>query len=168
MEQSNNTNLAIVAIVAMANNRVIGFENKLPWSLSADLKRFKQVTMGWPIIMGRKTFESLGRPLPGRTNIVVTRQNEYGANLNIVTTQSLEEAIQKAGSSEKIFIIGGAQIYEEGIKKNLVTNIDLTVVDLSPKGDTFFPHFESDFLLVEENSGISEGIVFKTQAWRRK
>ena len=161
--------LPVILIAAMANNRAIGFENKLPWRLSADLKRFKSLTLGNAIIMGRNTFESLGnKPLPGRTNIVVSATLERTAE-NVHVTPTLELALEFARSAganvSKIFIIGGAQIYKSALTQNLADEIDLTVVNLEPVADTFFPEFESIFKLISELPSESEGVEFKLQRW---
>jgi dihydrofolate reductase len=122
-------------IVAIAKNRVIGFENKMPWHLPAELAYFKRVTMGHPIIMGRKTFESIGRPLPGRRNIVVSRDRAYvAAGVDVV--HSLEAATATC-KNENAFIIGGATLYAEALPK--VDRLYITEIDASPDGDTFFP-----------------------------
>src|SRR5437868_12144725 len=102
----------ISLIVAMAENRVIGRDNALPWRLSNDLRHFRRVTLGHPIIMGRKNYESIGKPLPGRTNIVVTRTTGYQAP-GCVVAHSVEAAIAAAGDDPEIFIIGGAELYAQ-------------------------------------------------------
>ena len=122
-------------IVAVARNNVIGFNSKMPWHLPAELQYFKRITMGKPIIMGRKTFDSIGRPLPGRRNIVVTRNRNWqhdGAEV----AHSLDEAIAMTGEADA-FVIGGATLYEEAIK--CATKIYLTSIDAHVEGDTFFP-----------------------------
>ncbi|WP_415882751.1 type 3 dihydrofolate reductase [Neptuniibacter sp. QD72_48] len=135
-------NLAI--IVAQAKNRVIGVNNKLPWHLPEDLRYFKQVTMGKPIIMGRNTYESIGRPLPGRTNIVISRQESY-APQGVKVVSSLEAAIDMAesvamidGASEAM-VIGGGQIYAQALEK--ADRLYLTEVDAEIEGDAWFPEF---------------------------
>ena len=128
-------------IVAMAENRVIGRNNDLPWKIPEDLKHFKALTMGKPIIMGRKTFESIGRPLPGRTNIVITRNDDWDAEgVNIVDT--VEAAIDEAAEegAEEAMIIGGAAIYEQTL--DLADRIYLTEVMDEFEGDTFFPDLD--------------------------
>ncbi|EAR61100.1 type 3 dihydrofolate reductase [Neptuniibacter caesariensis] len=136
-------NLAI--IVAQAKNRVIGINNKLPWHLPEDLRYFKQVTMGKPIIMGRNTYESIGRPLPGRTNIVITRQNDYAPE-GVRVVNSLEEAVELAESIalingiDEAMVIGGAQIYEQALAS--AQRLYLTEVDAEIDGDAWFPEFE--------------------------
>ena len=128
----------LAIIVAQSTNRVIGCNNQLPWRLPEDLKYFKRVTMGKPVIMGRKTFESIGRPLPGRTNIVVTRQVDWQA-VGVIAANSLDEAIRLANdeSPEEVMIIGGAQIYAEALPK--VDKIYLTQVHKVFDGDAWFP-----------------------------
>ena len=136
-------NLAI--IVAQAKNRVIGINNKLPWHLPEDLRYFKQVTMGKPIIMGRNTYESIGRPLPGRTNIVITRQNHYAPE-GVRVVNSLDEAVELAESIalingiDEAMVIGGAQIYEQALAS--AHRLYLTEVDAEIEGDAWFPEFE--------------------------
>ena len=135
----------ISAIVAVAKNGVIGKEGGLPWYLPAELARFKQVTMGHPIIMGRTTHESIGRALPGRTNIVVTHNKDFKAE-GCIVVNSLEEAIEeakKAGGGEEVFIIGGEQIYKEAMP--LLDRIYLTKVDAEVDGDKFFTFDESQW-----------------------
>jgi len=133
--------MEIVLVVAMSENRVIGRDGDLPWRISADLKHFKQVTMGHPVIMGRKTWESLPFPLPGRRNIVVTRNADAvfeGAD----TVSTIEGALElcRDDGAEKAMIIGGGQIYAETLKDADV--IELTEVHTSIDGDTVFPALE--------------------------
>jgi len=128
--------MTVSLIVAMAHNRVIGVDNKLPWHLPADLKYFKSVTLGKPIIMGRKTYESIGRPLPGRTNIVVTRNPDWHAD-GVTVVASLDEAIAAAGDTDEVMIIGGAEIY--GAALQAADRLYVTEVDLAVDGDAFFP-----------------------------
>ncbi len=125
----------------MDRNRVIGRDNRLPWHLPADLKRFKQITMGKPIIMGRNTYESIGKPLPGRTNIVVSGNPAYPAP-GCVVVQSLSAAIDAAQDAAEIMVIGGARLYEQAI--SLAHRIYLTEVQASFAGDTWFPHIDRD------------------------
>jgi len=129
-------------IVAMAENQTIGIDNTLPWHLPNDLKYFKQVTMAKPIIMGRKTYESIGRPLPGRTNIVITRQSDYQA-AGIVVVNSLQQALDKAESisadagHDEVMVIGGAEIYQQALLQ--ADRLYITHVYADVKGDAFFP-----------------------------
>ncbi len=130
----------LTIIVAASMNNVIGLDNKLPWKIKEDLQRFKALTMGHPIIMGRKTYESIGKPLPGRENIVLTNNPQYENN-GITIYNSLEEA-QRAVAEQDAFIIGGAQIYREGM--NFATRIELTRVHKVIPGDTFFPEIDPE------------------------
>lgn len=123
-------------IAAMAKNRVIGRDNTLPWHIPADMRRFRDLTLGHAIVMGRKTFESIGAPLPGRQTVVVTRQEGYVAP-GCVVVHSLEEALAAAASAEEVFICGGGELYREALP--LAERIYLTVVELELEGDTFFP-----------------------------
>lgn len=126
-------------IVAMAENRVIGRDNQLPWQLSADLKHFKALTMGKPVIMGRKTWESIGRPLPGRTNIVVTRDPRYTAD-GCVVVHSIDAALQACSGSEEVMVIGGAEFYRQVLPE--ASTLYLTLVHDEFEGDAFFPELD--------------------------
>jgi len=128
-------------VVALGGNRVIGKEGGLPWHIPGDLKLFKKTTMGKPIIMGRKTWQSLGRPLPGRTNIVITRNQAFSAE-GAVVVGSLDQALSVGGecASEEIMVIGGAEIYAQALPK--ADRLYLTEVALTPDGDAFFPDFD--------------------------
>ena len=131
--------MAIALVVAAARNGVIGRDGDMPWRLSSDLKRFKSITMGQPIIMGRKTWESIGRPLPGRLNIVITRQADYNAS-GASVVRSLDEAIeigQKAAGEGDVFIVGGGEIYKEAIGLGEILHV--THVEVEVEGDAFFP-----------------------------
>jgi dihydrofolate reductase len=131
----------ISIIVAMATNRVIGHENRLPWHLPADLQHFKQITMGKPILMGRKTWESIGRPLPGRTNIVITRDVSYSAD-GCVVVHSLDAALEAARDSDEIMVIGGAEFYRQVLPR--VSTLYLTLVEGEFEGDAFFPEIDDN------------------------
>ena len=134
-------------IVAVAKGNVIGGDNKLLWHLPADLKHFKNVTMDHTIIMGRKTFESIGKPLPGRKNIVVTRQDDYQAN-GCTVVNNLQEAINSCEKEEEAFIIGGAEIFRQSIPA--ADKIYLTRIDHAFDGDVFFPNLNfSEWKLVK-------------------
>ncbi len=128
--------MKISIIVAMAANGVIGRDNGLPWYLPADLKHFKQTTMGKPILMGRKTWESIGRPLPGRTNIVITRDSAYSAT-GCVVVDSIEAAITAAGEQDEVMVIGGAELYRQVLP--YTDTIYLTRIHETIDGDTRFP-----------------------------
>lgn len=133
--------MRVSIIVAMARNRVIGRDNTMPWHLPAELKYFKRVTMGKPIIMGRKTFESIGRPLPGRLNIVVTRDRDY-ALAGVTVAHGLQEAVAAAGDAEEVVIIGGAELYRKALPT--ADRLYLTEVETEPQGDTWFPTIRED------------------------
>jgi dihydrofolate reductase len=146
----------ISLIVAMTDSRVIGVNNHLPWNIPEDLRRFKQITLGHPIVMGRKTFESIGRILPKRTNIVITRDRDYRVEGAMVCS-SLEEALRWARQSpggEEIFVIGGAEVFRQAIP--LATHIYLTEVHWPFEGDTFFPEFPEQEFAEAKREKISD------------
>lgn len=140
----------ISIIVAIAHNNVIGASNSLIWHISEDLRRFKAITTGHPVIMGRKTYESIGRPLPNRTNVVITRQADFAVE-GCTVVHSLQEAIALFPENEELFIIGGGQIYAEALP--LAKRIYLTEVDADYEGDTNFPQWDrSEWNLIEEET----------------
>ncbi len=142
-------------IVAMANNDVIGVNGDLPWKLSADLRRFKQLTMGHSIIMGRKTYESIGRLLPGRTSIVVTRQKAYSVKPGALLAHSVTAAVDLARGSSEVFIIGGAEIYRVALP--LVDRMYVTAVAAEVAGDTYFPEWDrSQWQLTEQTDHVAD------------
>ncbi len=147
----------ISIIVAIAGKkRVIGKKGSLPWYIPQELKRFKEVTMGHSIIMGRKTHESIGKPLPGRTNIVITHEPDYKA-LGCIVVHSLDEALKEAQDDE-IFVIGGGEIYKQALP--LATKLYLTYIDKEIEGDVFFPDY-SEFKKVVYESDWQEHEEFK-------
>ena len=129
----------ISVIAAMARNRVIGRDNSLPWHLPADLRRFKALTMGKPMIMGRRTWESLPGLLPGRRHIVVTRNRDYEAD-GADIAHSLDDAISLAGDVAEVMIVGGARLYEEALP--IANRIHLTLINAEVNGDAFFPEID--------------------------
>ncbi|MCD7963797.1 MAG: dihydrofolate reductase [Rikenellaceae bacterium] len=132
----------ISIIVAIAKNGVIGCENKLIWHIPEDLKRFKAITYGHPVVMGRKTFESIGRPLSGRTNVIITRNPDYNPE-NCVTVDSIEKVKELfSDENEEIFIIGGGEIYRQFIP--IADKIYVTEVSSDFNGDTFFPEISNE------------------------
>lgn len=148
--------MKILLVVAVAQNSIIGADGDMPWRLPTDLKRFKAVTMGKPIIMGRKTFESIGRALPGRLNIIITRQKDFTAE-NCVIVPSIEAAIELAQANaadlnqDAVCIIGGGQIYAETLA--IADQLHVTHVDASIEGDTYFPTIdEKDWQIIDEES----------------
>lgn len=139
--------MRISLIVALTDNRVIGRGNKMPWHLPNDLKYFKRMTTGKPVLMGRKTFESIGKPLPGRTNIVITRQNDWQAS-GVQVVHNLDEGLELAtrlsliDGSEEVMVIGGAQIYREVLPQ--AHRLYLTQIHTHIDGDAFFPEISED------------------------
>jgi dihydrofolate reductase len=136
----------ISLIAAMAHNRVIGRDNAIPWRLPAEMKWFKSTTMGKPILMGRKTYASIGRPLPGRHNIVLTRNREFRAE-GCTVVYSIEEAIMAAGDQE-LMVIGGAYLYAQMLPQ--ADCLYLTYISADIEGDTYFPAFSHDDWLIAE------------------
>lgn len=134
-------------IVAHANNRIIGKDNDMPWHLPADLAYFKKITLGKPVVMGRKTYESIGRPLPGRQNIVISRDANYKAD-GITTVTSVEKALKQAGNVEEVMVIGGGAIYQHCLPA--ADRLYITHINAEIEGDTQFPEYniESDWTLI--------------------
>lgn len=130
------TTLAL--IVAAAENGVIGQGGTMPWHLPADLRHFKATTLGHPVLMGRKTYESIGRPLPGRRNVVITRNADWLAP-GVETAPSLQAALDLVADAPLAFLIGGGQLYVQALAAGLVQQVHLTRVLAQPRGDTFFP-----------------------------
>jgi|TARA_B110000908_G_C10217037_1_gene433306 dihydrofolate reductase len=132
----------ITVIAAIAKNNALGKDNDLIWYLPADLKRFKKVTTGHYILMGRNTFESIGKPLPNRTTIIITRNKNYSKE-GCLTAGSIEEAIELAKEEAQLFIIGGAQIYKEIMAKDLADQLDITLVHSEFEADVYFPEIDA-------------------------
>ena len=169
-----NKHLPLSLIAALGENRVIGVDNSMPWHLPGDFKYFKATTLGKPIIMGRKTWDSLGRPLPGRLNIVVTRQADLKLEGAEVFT-SLEAAVVRAEewASEQgvgeVMLIGGAQLYAQGMEH--ADRLYLTRVALSPEGDAWFPEFaQAQWKLVSnvENPAVDDKPAYNFEVWQRR
>ncbi|MGH8353950.1 MAG: dihydrofolate reductase [Pseudomonas sp.] len=166
--------LPLCLIAALADNRVIGRDNQLPWHLPADLKHFKALTLGKPIIMGRKTWDSLGRPLPGRLNLVVSRQLDLkleGAEVfpSLAAARERAEAWARAEDAEELMLIGGAQLYQQGLAQ--AERLYLTRVALSPAGDAFFPGFaEADWRLASsiEHAATADTPAYAFEVWERR
>ena len=136
----------ISLMVAHDPNRVIGFNNDLPWHIPEDLAYFKEKTMGKAMVMGRKTYESIGRPLPGRESIVITRNKEFSAK-GVVVVHELEEAIEQAKEyAEEVMIIGGAEIFR--ISMDIADRLYITYIQSEYEGDTFFPNYGPEWKLV--------------------
>jgi dihydrofolate reductase len=153
-------------IVAIAKNRVIGVNNTLPWHLPEDLKRFRALTTGHHIIMGRKTFDSLGRLLPDRTTVIVTRNQDYKVEGAIVV-HSLEAAIAACGDDKEVFLIGGAELYKDGLK--LANKLYITEIDAEYEGDAFFPEFDATQWKTEvrESHQAKNGLGFSYLTYQR-
>jgi dihydrofolate reductase len=151
------TQPAISMIVARSRNHVIGRDNQMPWKISADLQFFKRVTMGYPVIMGRKTWESIGRPLPGRRNIVVSRNPDLilnGAEL----ASSLDEALNRLSETPRVFVIGGEQLFTQAFPK--ADQLYITEIEMDVEGgDTFFKVPNPDEWLEIERTPGSEGEI---------
>jgi dihydrofolate reductase len=133
--------MRISMIAAMAQQRVIGLNNQMPWHLPADLQHFKKVTLGKPVVMGRKTFESIGRPLPGRRNIVISRQSPP-ADSPVEWVSSIEQALALLAEQPEVMIIGGAEIYRQCLP--LAQRLYLTEIALETAGDAFFPDYQAE------------------------
>jgi dihydrofolate reductase len=162
----------VTIIAAIAKNNALGKDNDLIWHLPEDLKRFKKTTSGHYILMGRNTFESIGKPLPNRTTIIITRNDNYFKD-GCLIANSLEEAIELAKEDEQIFIIGGAQIYTYAIKNNIADTLDITFVNQEFEADVFFPEIDptiweevsrEDFKADEKNKFDYSFLKFKKRA----
>jgi dihydrofolate reductase len=140
--------MIVSIIAALSTNNVIGRNNRLPWHVSADLKRFKSLTLGHHLLIGRKTFESLDRPLPGRTIVVITHDLDFAAD-GVLTAPSVERAIELARLDPEVFIGGGAQIFEQTIHR--ADRMYLTRIHAEIEGDAFFPEFDdvTEWILVD-------------------
>mgnify|MGYP001109037792 CR=1 FL=1 len=142
--------MKISLIAAMDHNRLIGSDNKLPWHLPADFAYFRSVTMGKPILMGRKTFESIGRPLPGRTNIVLSRDSALQIE-GVVCVTDMDQAVEQAGDADELMVIGGSTIYEMLLPQ--ADRLYITYVDGQFEGDAWFPVFsDADWVKVKASS----------------
>ncbi|XQW84486.1 type 3 dihydrofolate reductase [Thalassotalea piscium] len=138
-------------IVAHADNRIIGKDNEMPWHLPADLAYFKKITLGKPVIMGRKTFESIGRPLPGRQNIVISRDPQYQAD-GVETVISVEQALKVAGEVEEVMVIGGGAIYQHCLPA--ADRLYITHIKGNIAGDTQFPEYDTDTIWKKVSSEL--------------
>ncbi len=168
------TQLPLSLIAALGENRVIGVDNSMPWHLPGDFKYFKATTLGKPIIMGRKTWDSLGRPLPGRLNLVVTRQADLQLDGAEVFT-SLASAVARAQAwaheqgVDEVMLIGGAQLYTQSLPE--ADRLYLTRVALSPEGDAWFPEFDpAQWALVSEvlNPAVEGKPAYSFEVWERR
>lgn len=165
----------VAMIVAVGANGVIGSEGEIPWRLPTDFAHFKRTTLGKPLIMGRKTFESIGKPLPGRTNIIVTRRADYSP-VGVVVAGSLGEALARgqeiaaADGAEEVMIGGGGEIYREAMP--LAQRLYVTHVDASPDGDAYFPHIDPKIWEVETVLDVArterDSHAFSVKVYRRR
>lgn len=144
----------ISIVVAAAENNVIGHQGAMPWHVSGDLKNFKAITSGKPIVMGRKTFESIGRPLPGRQNIVVTRNADWQAE-GVDVAATLDAALELAGNAPEIMIIGGGELYSQALP--LTSRVYLTRIHTEPEGDTFFPALSEQDWAQNDSQELPQG-----------
>jgi len=133
----------IVSLIAsMSENRVIGRDNAIPWDIPVDRRRFREITTGHPLIMGRRTFESIGRPLPGRTTIVLTRRSDYRPS-GCLVAPCLTDALALCAGADEVFVCGGGKVYREALP--LAQRLYLTIVSGDWQGDTYFPEFDCEF-----------------------
>ena len=152
--------MKIAMIAAMANNRVIGKDNQMPWHLPEDLRHFKQMTLGKPVVMGRKTFESIGRPLPGRHNMVVSRQADLDIE-GVTCVTSFEQAKELVQGCEELVVIGGGQLYAELLPQ--ADRLYLTEINLDVEGDTHFPEWDDGSwqILDSESHTNDKGLEYR-------
>ncbi len=166
--------LPLSLIAALAENRVIGIDNTMPWHLPGDFKYFKATTLGKPIIMGRKTWDSLGRPLPGRLNIVVSRQAGLvleGAEVYPSLQAAIEraEAWAQANGAQELMLIGGAQLYALGLEQ--ADRLYLTRVAARPEGDAFFPEYDQSqwqLAFTTDNPAVGDAPAYAFEVWDRR
>lgn len=164
--------MIVSSIVAASLNRAIGKDNKLLWHLPADLQFFKKTTMGCPVVMGRKTFQSIGRVLPGRKNVVITRDKDFNSDnqFDLTVVHSLDEALVRLNAENEIFIIGGGEIFNQSM--HLVDNIYYTIVKTKIEGDIYFPEIDmNEFHLVweeEHEADEKNGYDYTFQKYERR
>jgi len=156
--------MEVVIIAAMSTNRVIGINQTIPWHIPGEQQRFKETTWGSPLIMGRKTFESIGRPLPGRRNIVISRNGDFKAE-GCETAPDLDKALVLCANAEKVFVLGGEQIFIEALP--LADTIILTTIPRQVEGDTFFPGFEPHFIKVSRETIVAPEPYF-VEVYRKR
>ncbi|WP_446008092.1 dihydrofolate reductase [Candidatus Electrothrix sp.] len=157
--------MEIILIAAMAANRVIGRKGDIPWDIPGEQTRFKDITMGHSLLMGRKTWESIGRPLPGRRSIVVTRNPAFQAS-GAEVVHSLEEGFTQTAGEEKVFIIGGAQLYQLALDR--ADTLILTELEQEVAGDAFFPQFSCPPFAVVETEEVEEPVRYSIRTYRRR
>ena len=153
--------MTVTIVAAIARNGVIGVDGGLPWHLPEDLKRFKALTIGHVLVMGRRTYESIGRPLPGRTTVVVTRRHDWSAGADeVIRASDVPGALELASEiDDEVFVVGGGQVYEEALP--LADRLELTFVAAEPEGDTVFPNVNwSEWREVRREPG--DGVEYVT------
>lgn len=166
-----NDKVAIAMVVAASTNNVIGKNNQLVWNLPNDTRFFKNITWGFPVIMGRKTFEALGKPLAGRTNIVITRQSNWTAE-GTTTAKDLEDAVAKAAATnaKQLFVIGGGEIYKQSMP--IADTIYITRVHTTVEGDAHFPVIEAHEWQLESNEDFpadeKHAFAYSFQVWKKR
>ena len=159
--------MSVSLVAAMSANRVIGRGNALPWSLKPDLRRFRRLTMGGTLVMGRRTFESIGRPLDGRTTVVLTRRDDL-APAGVLVARSIDEALSLAPGPE-VFIAGGAEIFRQTL--GLADRLHLTLIEKDFEGDAFFPEFDAALWRVsgdEAHPGEEGGPAYRFLTYDRR
>jgi dihydrofolate reductase len=157
--------MIISIIAAMAENRVIGRDNEMPWDIPSELKRFKEITIGHPVIMGRNTFGSIGHPLPGRKTIVISTQKDFAPD-GCVVVNDLQAALSACAGEDEVFVCGGESVYREAMP--LADRIYLTVIDEEFDGDAFFPEIPEEFAEVERKSFDDDVLPYDTVLYKRK
>jgi len=158
--------MEIILIVAMAANRVIGHDNDIPWRIPGEQRRFKEITWGHTLVMGRLTYQSIGRPLPGRRTVIITRQNDY-REPGCTVVHSLAEALRACADAEKVFIAGGGEIFTQSLA--LADAIYLTTLHREVAGDIYFPEFsEADFAKEHEEVVRNEEEPYTFAVYRRR
>lgn len=156
----------VTLVAAVADNGVIGADGDIPWRLPADFRHFKALTLGHVLVMGRATYESIGRPLPGRTTIVLTRDPAWTAD-GVLVARDLDEALRLAGGiDDEVFVVGGASVYAEALDRADVQV--LTEVHLSPEGDTYYPAFDPTRWIETQRESHTDGdVAFEFVWWER-
>lgn len=157
--------MEIILIAAMNEQRVIGKNNDIPWNVPGEQTRFKEITWGHPMIMGRKTYESIGRALPGRRNIIVTRNPCFQAK-GCDVALSLSAGLALCRGDDKVFIIGGEQLFRESIP--LADTLILTIVQIEVEGDTFFPEFSEKEFPLSRSEQVEGALAYRINTYRRK
>jgi dihydrofolate reductase len=160
------TSMELIIIAAMAIGRVIGSHNTIPWQIPEDMAHFKAVTMGYPVILGRRTYESIGGPLPGRQTIVVTANPSFHPHPDCTVAASLTEAIRCCQGADKVFIAGGVRLYREALAR--ADTLILTVIDHVYQGDTFFPDFSDSSFVLTSSQPLAAAVPVRIETYHRR